>query len=189
MVKYHYFETLEELSSLAETSVKLACGGSVPKEKQEISTIRKSSDRLICELEDALFSDFLPPLERENIAACAHCLSRVIDQAAELRGGGAPGGLGGKVNEEGRICLSLAHTLAESIAMLPKIRKPHQTPDTEGFRTLLAEGRNAHAAMLAKVHAGVLPRSSVGAIILTGRLRAELSRAFDELVEIMLNNI
>ena len=189
MVKYNYFKNLEVLSSLAEASVKLACGSFSPKENQEFPSLRRSSDRLICDLEDALFSDFLPPLERENIAACAHCLSRVIDQAADLRNHGAIGGLGGKVNEEGRICLKLAHALTESIAMLPRIRKPNETPDTEGFRALLAEGRAAHTAMLSKVRSGTLPRSAAQTIILTGKLRAELSRAFDELVEIMLNNI
>ena len=84
MVKYNYFENLEQISSLAEAAVKLACGGGARTEEKSISELRKSCDRLICELEDALFSDFLPPLERDNIAACAHSLSRVVDQASEL---------------------------------------------------------------------------------------------------------
>ena len=187
MVKYNYFKTLEELSTLVESAVNLSCGNSTQKERQEFPTLRKSSDRLICELEDALFSDFLPPLERENIAACAHALSRVMDQASELLHHGGFGG--NKANEEGQICIQLAHILKESISMLRRIRKPNETPDTQGFRSLLREGRDAHTAMLGKLHSGVLPRSAAQMIILTGRLRAELSRAFDELVEIMLNNI
>lgn len=189
MVKYNYFEKLEQLSALAESAVQLTCGNIPHRDSQDVSNLRKACDRLICELEDALFSDFLPPLERENIAACAHCLSRVMDQASELLGYLSLLPPAAKVNEEGRICIRLAAHIKDSIAMLPKIRKPDEMPDIQGFRQLLNEGRNAHTAMLAKLHAGVLPRSAAQAIILTGRLRSELSRTFDELVEIMLNNI
>jgi len=75
------------------------------------------------------------------------------------------------------------------VALLPRIRRPDETPDVQGFRKLLNDGRSAHNAMLSKLHSGILPRSAAQGIILTGRLRGELSRAFDELVEIMLNNI
>jgi hypothetical protein len=43
--------------------------------------------------------------------------------------------------------------------------------------------------MLEQLHRGSLPRSAASVIIRTGRLRAELSHAFDEVVEVMLNNI
>ncbi len=189
MVKYNYFENLEQLSALAESAVKLSCGTSPQKDKQGFSALRKSCDRLVCELEDALFADFLPPLERDNIAACAHCLSRVIDKAADLLGNTSFSSFSGKVNEEGKICILLAEQLKLSTSMLRSIRKPDEMPDIQGYRKLLCEGRCAHNAMLEKLHSGVLPRSFAQAIILTGRLRSELSRCFDELVEIMLNNI
>ena len=189
MVKYNYFEKLEQLSTLAESAVRLTCDNIPHRDTQDLSNLRRASDRLICELEDTLFSDFLPPLERESIAACAHCLSRVMDQASELLSYLALLPPAARVNEEGTVCIRLASHIRSSIALLPKIRKPDELPDAQGFRQLLSEGREAHAAMLTKLHAGVLPRSSAQAIILTGRLRSELSHAFDELVEIMLNNI
>lgn len=189
MVKYNYFENLEQLSSLVESAVKLACGTAAPTECGTIAQLRKSCDRLICELEDALFSDFLPPLERDNIAACAHSLSRVVDRASELLCNAAFLTLSGKQNEEGRICVRLAEELKASISLLRRIRKPDEVPNVQGYRKLVSEGRCAHTNMLTRLHTGILPRSSAQTIILTGKLRAELARCFDELVEIMLNNI
>lgn len=189
MVKYNYFENLEKLSALSEASVKLACGTETTADRKSISELRRSCDRLICELEDALFADFLPPLERDNIAACAHGLSRVVDKAADLLGNTSFPSVGIKANEEGKICIRLAEELNATISMLRRIRKPDETPNIQGFRKLLCEGRTAHNTMLTRLHSGILPRSSAQAIIMTGRLRAELSHCFDELVEIMLNNI
>ena len=187
MVKFHYFETLEHLCTLAESAVRLACGEG-GNEKTAMSDLRRACDRAVCELEDALFSDFLPPLERDNVAACAHCLSRVVDQAGELY---AHRGLyaTGVKNEEGAVCIRLSENLTQSVSLLRRIRKPDETPDLTGYRTLLAEGRMSHTATLRRLHTGALPHSYAQTVILTGRLRAELSRSFDELVEIMLNNI
>lgn len=189
MVKYNYFEALEQLAQLVESAVKLACGGVVGEESGSVSALRKSGDRLICELEDTLFSDFLPPLERDNIAACAHCLSRVIDQASELLCNESYLTLNGKQNEEGKICIRLAEELKNATMLLRRIRKPDEIPNVQEYRRLLCEGRCAHTNMLTRLHTGVLPRSAAQTIILTGKLRTELSRCFDELVEIMLNNI
>lgn len=186
MVKYNYFENLEKLSVLSLSAVSLACGGQC---REDISDIRRRCDRLVCETEDSLFSDFLPPLERDNIAASAHCLSRIVDKASELFSDTSCSPSFTKANEEGKVCIKLAEELQRSISMLRQIRKPDESPNTQGFRELLQEGRLAHKKMLQKLHSGAIPRSSAEAIILTGRLRSELSLAFDELVEIMLNNI
>ena len=188
-MKYDYFETLEQLSHLAHEAVRLACSYAPSGDAQSIASIRKRADRIICELEDTLFSDFLPPLERETIAGCAHSLSRVVDQASELLCHAAYAPLPEKGNEEAAICLQLCEKMVASIAMLRKIRKPDEVPDVGGFRALLAEGRRAHGMMLSRVHSGILPKNAAQTIILTGRLRSEISRAFDELVEMMLNNI
>ena len=129
MVKYRYFETLEQLSLHASEAVKLAC---VPPtgDARSLSSLRKRSDKLICELEDALFSDFLPPLERETIAGCAHCLSRVVDQASELLCHASYAPPLEKQNEEGLICLKLCEKISESISLLRRIRKPDELPDS-----------------------------------------------------------
>ena len=187
-MKYHYFETLEQLCDSVVTVVSMACGEKAADPKT-VCELRRRCDRQICELEDALFSDFLPPLERDNIAACAHALSRVVDQAIELIGNSATYSGAGKPTEEGAVCIRLAAALKSAVSMLRRIRKPNETPDIQGYRALLGEGRSAHTAMLQKLHTGMLPRSAAQKIILTGRLRAELSHSFDELVEVMLGNI
>ena len=189
MGKYNYFDSLKQLSSLSERAVTVACTGKNATETATPSSLRRESDRLVCELEDTLFSDFLPPLERESIAACAHSLSRLTDRALELAAHTALLPSACRSHEEGRICVRLATELSRSIDMLQKIRKPNESPDVQGFRKLLAEGRAAHGAMLDQLHTGTLPRSMAQTIIMTGRLRAELSCAFDDLVEVMLNNI
>ncbi len=185
MGKYHYFETLEQLSELSERAVTFSCTEKEEGGKKEFSSLRLSCDRLLCELEDALFSDFLPPLERDSIAACAHSLSRVIDQAWELSAHHMPP----NSNEEGLVCVRLAEHLTRSVQMLRRLNKPDELPDSQSYRRLLCEGRAAHRSMLEKLRRGTVPRSAAGAIIQTGRLRTELSRAFDEMVEVMLNNI
>ena len=188
MIKYKYFEALERISALACDAVSLACGSDLGKTRA-MSEIRKACDGQVCELEDTLFSDFLPPLERDNIAACAHSLSRVVDKASDLLGNILYMPSVAKANEEGRVCVRLAESLRDSVQMLRHIRKPDEMPDIQGFRNMLSEGRAAHCSMLSKLHSGSLPRSCAQGIIMTGRLRSEISRSFDELVEIMLNNI
>ncbi len=186
MVKCNYFENLEELSKISASAVRIACTTDT---KSDISELRIEGDRLVLLTEDALFSDFLPPLERDNIAAAAHSLSRIIDVSSELISDISVKNGAMICNEEADICVRLADKLSSCISLLRRIRKPNETPDIQGFRELLSQGRKAHRKMIQKVRSGAIPRSSAEAIILTGRLRSELSRAFDELVEIMLNNI
>lgn len=191
MAKFRYFESLEELSDSAVQAVRISCQskGCTKKEKEALSSIRLSADKCVCELEDALFADFLPPLERDNIAACAHCLSRVIDRASDLAAAVVCLPKNSIYSEEPKICIRLCEALHEDIALLKKIRKPSEMPSHRAFRALLAKGRSAHAEALSKISAGSLPRNTANSIILCAKLRAELARSYDELLEIMLNNI
>ena len=186
MAKCNYFDKLEELSALSAEAVELACGGG---DTDRLSALRKNGDRLVCELEDTLFSDFLPPLERDGIAACAHDLSRVMDRAIELSAAGGAPAYRGRPNGEGEICCRLAKELALAVSLLRRIRKPDEMPDLRGFRSLLSEGRAAHETMMAGVRAGAVSRSAVQAVFLTGRLRTCLGECFESLVEVMLKNI
>ena len=188
MAKYPYFEALETLSALVLQAVQIACTDAFKKEKETLAHIRLSRDKSVCELEDALFCDFLPPLERDSIAATAHGLSRVIDCASDLALSKMHISVS-LANEEARICILLAEQLQQDIALLRTIRKPSEMPSLREFRSLLAEARTAHGIMLGRVASGAFPRYAGETIILCGKLRGELSRAFDELVEIMLNNI
>ena len=187
MVKYNYFDDLEGLAETALSAVSLACRGESPNEV--ISELRRKCDGIVCRTEDALFSDFLPPLERDGIAAIAHGLSRIVDRASELLSDPSASPQFMKRNEEAAICVRLASELRDGIYLLRRIKKPSDTPDLCGYRELLSDGRQAHRRMVCAVRSGSLSRSYAEAIILTARLRTELSAVFDELIEIMLNNI
>lgn len=186
MVKYNYFENLERISDITLSAVRLAC---LFEGDSDMPTLRKSCDRLVCDTEDALFNDFIPPLERDNIAATAHTMSRVIDKAYELMSDPSVSTQTVRYNEEAVICVKLAEELKREISCLKRIKHPDELPDIEGYRALLSEGREAHRRMLSRIRSGAVPKSAAESVILTGRLRAELSLAFDEIVEIMLNNI
>ena len=185
LVKYNYFEDLEKLSSLSLSAVTLSCGG----DGESSPRIRPECDALVCKIEDNLFADFLPPLERDNIAAAAHCLSRIVDKAYELRSEPSADPTFMKSNDEATVCIKLAEELSRAVFLLRRIRRPEEMPDLQGYRELLDEGRAAHKKMLTRIRSGQVSRSKAEAIILTGRLRGELSLAFDEIIEIMLNNI
>ena len=191
MSKIDYFDTLVRISELSEKSVILASDSSCNKNISSVAAeLREECDHLDFELEDSLFADFLPPLERNSIAACAHSLSRIIEKANDLsiyqESTKAP--LGYK-NEECIVCVKLAAELKKHTSALKTIRKPTGTPDIEGFRRILDEGRSANKSFIKKIRHGTLPTSAMRISILTSRLRFELSRAFDDIIEIMLGNI
>ena len=191
MAKFRYFEALEELSASVVRAVRICCAriGNAEKAKDELCSIRLAADKTVCALEDALFSDYLPPLERDSIAACAHCLSRVIDRASDLCSFTLRLPSFARESDEPRICIRLAECLHSDISLLRTIRKPSEMPSHREFRALLSKGRAAHSETMARVSTGAFPRNAASAAIMCGKLRAELSRSFDELVEIMLNNI
>ena len=186
VVKYDYFEKLEQISDVALSAVRHVCSDDREKNMGEL---RKNCDGLVYETENALFQDFMPPLERDNIAAAAHAISRVVDKAYELSSITVCSNATPKVNEEAKICVSLAEKLKEEITALRRIKRPNELPDITGFRELLREGREAHKTVLSKIRSGALPKSYADYVIHTGRLRSEISAAYDEIVEIMLNNI
>ena len=189
MVKHNYFDDLERLSEIALSAVTLVCHSEKRKDTDGISELRRECDGIVCRTEDALFSDFIPPLERDGIAAISHGLSRIVDRASELLADPSASPQFMHRNEEAEICVRLAAELRDSVYLLRRIKKPSDTPDLCGYRRLLSEGRAAHKRMLCAVRAGSVSRSHAEAVILTARLRTELSAVFDELVEIMLNNI
>ncbi|MBQ8140286.1 MAG: hypothetical protein IJ038_01135 [Clostridia bacterium] len=189
MAKYNYFEALEELAAGACNAVRSVCGEGASISKKEFTQIRSDCAKTLFSLENSLFSEFLPPLERDNIAAYAHCLSRLIDTAAEHFA--LSRALGGqrKKNEEEKICLELASEIKNGTSMLRNLKKPGEIPDIQKFRSLLHSGIEAHNAELSKINSGVLPKTYAQSVLSAGRLRIDLSKCFDKLLEIMLNNI
>lgn len=190
MPKLNYFDALERLSLLSSRAVFIACSPAKDSSHSEIVSLRHSADKTVCELEKALFADFMPPLERNSIAACAHSLERIMEKCAEiLNYRSSKNFFGEKKNKEAELCIRLAQSIEENIFRLRRIKKPEETPDFIGFRKLLAEARSAHASLQKRVSSGLYPRSAQQTLNLIGRLRCELSRCFDDIIEIMLNNI
>ncbi len=189
MVKYDYFEVLEELSLCAYNTVKQACSDANQGSKKAFSETRAKCNRTLLSLENMLFQDFLPPLERDNIATYAHCLLSLTDTAGEHMALSNVGGMPRRRSEEERICIDLAQELNNSTSILRKLKKPGELPDIQKFRDLLHAGLEAHSADISKINSGILPRSSIQQTLSAGKLRASISRCFDTLLEIMLNNI
>ena len=81
-----YFKAIEEISEYALSSVKCVCNAQAMgfADKCNPPDLLDRTDARICELEDKLFTDFLPPLERGGIAALAHSLRRVISVSSDI---------------------------------------------------------------------------------------------------------
>lgn len=192
MLRPDYFRLIEELSALVHSAVSAACRDTEGVTRQGLSNMRYESDKKICALEESLFVDFIPPLERESIASYAHCLSRTIDRAIDYHIDiSMLGGFHQKYgdNDEANVCIELSEKLCHATAMLRKINKSGKMPDVTDFRETLHKGREAHNRCLSHIAAGSLPRSYGHAVLSAARLRRELSLCFDKLVEMMLDNI
>ena len=187
MVKFNYFEALEVLADLATMAVGSACTDKSP--KMPLSDIRYNCDKTLYSLEESLFEEFLPPLERDNIAAYAHCLSRVVDSAAEHIAICCLNGTSKRKTEEEKICCELAQKIKDNTFILRNLKKSCEMPSIEDFREQARLAFEAHANDLAMIRSGAIPKSLAQNVISAGRIRIELSRCFDELLEIMLNNI
>ena len=193
MGKNDYFEMLETLMEDALKAVRIVCSSGEINDKERekrMFELKSRCETSVCEIESRLFSDFIPPLQRDNIALLAHRLSRVVDRAYDLMKNGTPQGRGsiGKT-ESCEVCIRLAEKLSESTKLLKSLRSPSCKVDSADFRKTLCEGREASSRELEKVSRGVLPRSHAEWIYGAERLRYELSSCFDSLVEVMLNNI
>lgn len=188
MKKTNYFEVLERLAKNALCAVKISCGKESQTSREEMTKIRLECDREVCALENALFEDFITPIERDNIAGLAHSLWRVSDKAIELyvTYSQRPKGI---VNGEEELCITLAEKIFEATSMLSSIRSPEKTPRFCDFREILHKAFEAHNEYLSLINNGTLPRSCARRAFSVARVRAELSRCFDELVEVMLGSI
>ncbi len=169
MAKYPYFEVLESLADMAQRAVQQAVSELTGSKKEDPISLRASAHKAVCELEDALFSDFLPPIEREDLATLAHALVRVIDAATECSLSPHSRASTRAERWEGELCLRLCKQLCADVALLKTIRNPKQMPALRDFRALLAKAERTSSRY--------------------SPLRAELACAFDTLIEVMLHNI
>ncbi len=190
MPKFNYFDSLERLALLSSRAVFIACSPAKPSAQNETAAIRHCADKAVCELERVLFADFMPPLERSSISACAHSLVRIIERCTDITNyRTAKNFFGEKKNKEAELCIRLSQLIEENMIRLRHIKHPEELPDMVGFRKVVCDARNAHTSTQKKLNSGVYPRSAQHSLYLIGKLRCELSRAFDDLIEIMLTNI
>ena len=186
MAKFDYYAALEAFATDLHRALQLACTMHAKEQKDALRSLRIECDKRLCSMENILFCDFLPPLERDNIAAYAHCMLHTLEETIEHAA--LERGALGQTAEEA-CCIRMASELKSCTAMLRRIRTPGELPDVRLFRNLLQQAREAHASDIARVGHGTLPKSASRIILSTGRLRLELSRCFDELIEVMLHNI
>lgn len=190
MAKFNYYNALERLASLSSRAVFIACSAPRSSRDGELASVRLSADRAVCELERVLFSDFMPPLEREDIALCAHALLQIVDASCELSAArGQKSFIFDRKNKEADICIRLSQMIEESISKLRRLKYPSQLPDLVGFRKLLYDARIWHAGVQRKLNSGVYPRSAESYLSNLRMLCRTLGRSFDSIVEIMLSNI
>lgn len=183
MQKINYFELLEEISVLCSRSVFLASSSTrtlLQRALTESIEIQEKYSKKLCILEEFLFTDFLPPLQRRSIAEAAHemgkviyCSHKVIIQKLQRSGYD-------KRPKEPDVCIKLAELIEESVGLLKKIKKPDQTPKIAEFRELLISSRSS---------ARPIQKRQSSSSLLMNELREELSDCFDKIIEIMLCNI
>ena len=183
MQKTNYFELLEELSLLCSRAVFLAVNSTraiIQKALAECTELQEQSTKKICELELALFTDFLPPLERQSIAKAAHGMSSVIEKCSHIIFQKTQRTGYDKRAKAPDACITLSQMLEESVRLLKKIKKPNQTPRLNEFRETLNASRKASR---------VSQKRQGAYSLLLCELREELSDCFDKVIEIMLCNI
>lgn len=187
-MKYNYFDALESLADCAYNATLTACSERHSNTKKSLLEIRDKRDETLLSLEKTLFADFLPPLERDDIAAYAHALSRVVDAALEHDAFRSGDKFTKKKISEEVICLDIAKEIKENTATLKNFKKPSEIPNIQKLRQLLRSGSDMYTAELSRIAAGT-SISAASSIHSAARLRGELARCFDCLLEIMLNNI
>ena len=191
MTKLNYFDALETLANLISEGISAADTLSGESGKRTFKAVKEDCDRIVFSLEEALFSDFITPLERDNIAEFAHSLYRVLERAGAVYCGAAADGI--------RVPLLLKRAtdlnrrlwaqLTENIELLKRLKKPDSIPDLASFRRLAGEGQSLREEILCALKAGKLNSAFSAAAGATDDLRLEIVKCFDKLVEIMLNNI
>ena len=183
MQKINYFEILEEISVLCSRAVFLTSGSTrqiLQKSLPECQDLQNQCIEKIRSLENFLFTDFLPPLERRSIAEAAHGMSKIIECSCKIIFQKLQRSSYDKRASEAERCIKLAELLEESVKLLKKIKKPNTSPKSKEFRENLLQARNLSRASQ--------KRQSPSSLYMN-ELREELSDCFDKIIEIMLCNI
>ena len=178
MLKYDYFSSLCTLTEKGCTAAELACKNGA-QASLKISKALTEAYRSLCELERALFSEFIPPLDRSGIVAYAHSLCSLSDAALLYSSTSPIKRLGFSAKGFDGYCISLCNILMESAAMLDGIKKSSEIPRIEEFRSTRSQA-------LASIY---VPPLSPQAVCARQGLLFAISGAFDALIELMLESI
>ncbi len=190
MPKFNYFDSLEQLSTLTARAVYVVCSSQKSSRSGELSLIHTKAEKQLSELEKALFSDFMPPLERGSIARAAHALETIINSCCDILSYLASRNIFiDNKYKEAQFCIRLAKSIEENVFKLKKIKKPNEFPDTATFRSLLFEARTAHNTFQKKLACGDFSKEFYPLFFMLSDLKAELAQCFNSIVEIMLENI
>lgn len=190
MPKLNYYDTLEGLSLLSSRAVFIACSKQSATTENEIREISDRSDGIISELIATLFSDFMPPLERESIAECAYSILRIIERASDMITFRArQSTLADQKSKEAELCIRLARSVEENVFKLRRLRRSNERPDTEEFCKLVREARSSHETLCHQIVSRGYQYQALRFVELTGALRTELTICFYAIVRIMLCNL
>ena len=169
---------LYEITEGCCEAVKYACKKRV-QSYTKIGKIRAGSYKVLCELERALFSDFLPPLDRAAIAAYAHALCELTDAALIYSRSSPIQYIPTSQKGFDYYCTSLAEIFKESVSLLEKIKKSSDIPRIEEFRE---KKSRALESICDGIQAPQLLAAQQGLLL-------SISKAFDTLVELILKSI
>ena len=190
MSKINYFDSLESLSTLSSRAVFLSCSPSKPSVCTELTSIRHRTNMSIGELEKTLFCDFMPPLERNSIAMCAHSLEKILERSCDIMNYRlSENYVIEKKNREAELCIRLSEAIEKAVFSLRYIKKKAELPDFSAFRCMLEEAQSAHTVLQKRFSSNTYPQCAQRTQHLICELRSELSRCFNCIVEVMLNNI
>lgn len=190
MSKFNYFNSIEEISVLCSRAVFLCCSPNEPTHIKEFTSIIHSANDKICDVEQILFCDFMPPLERNSIAQCVHSLEAVFSRSVDIMSYRRTENYDiERQNREAELCVSMMRYIEKDIPLLRRLKKSTEKPHFKEFRSLIFQALEAHAAHQKKYAANTSSPRSQKIQELIGALRRELTQCFNTITEVILSNI
>jgi hypothetical protein len=195
MPKYDYLSSLTKLAD-AQMRVSVILKSELCNDKgesvSEISDINRQSNSLCAEIDAALFDEFLPPIERVSISACAHGLSEIVGTAFELSmlvGAADRASRRSVICEEMSICTELSEKIYGTVSFLCKKNPRAVLPDTYAFRLCLNKGRGVHSTFALRASLSDSRRDQSALILGIEHYRRTLARVYDKIIEAILYNV
>ena len=147
---------------------------------------------LCSEIDAALFDEFLPPVDRVSISACAHALNSAVGAAFELSPlAGASSGVSRRsaICEEMSVCVELAGKIADAVGALTQKNSRTALPDTYAFCLCLNKGRGVHFTFSSRVTFSDSRREQNALMAGIEHYRRTMAYAYDKIIEAILGNV